>query len=88
MGPTCAPRLWKRYRKGADYPVDGPSGFDELESRVRRIAGTQGLEVGVVETNLRTFFRDWEAFHTGMLTACLRFAMADTGRGAYATKAR
>lgn len=78
-----------RYRhglllKGADYPVDGPSGFDELESRVCRIAGTQGLAVGVVETNLRDIFGDWEALHSGMLVACLRFALADVGRGAYA----
>lgn len=78
-----------RYRyavlvKGADYPVDGPSGFDEVRGRVKEIATLGGLQPAVVETNLRRHFRDWEGLHIGIMVACLQFAKGDRGRGAYA----
>ena len=56
---------------GADYPYQGSAGFDELETRVRRICGIVGLELAIVRTSVREVPCLWEMMHGLNLAMCL-----------------
>lgn len=64
--------------KGFDYPLNNVAGFGELRLRVERIANEIGLQLIVVETNLRDEISHYGLQHTGALSCCLHL-MAGAG---------
>ncbi len=71
--------------KGLDYPLDNTTGFDELRLRVENIANELGLQLIVVETNLKDEISSYGMQLTGALSCCLHLmAGADFESGAYA----
>ena len=71
--------------KGFDYPLDNTTGFADLRRRVEKIANECGLELIVVETDLKKEISNYGLQHTGALACCLHL-MAGAGfkGGAYA----
>lgn len=56
---------------GADYAGASEPGFVDLKARVARIADRLGLELLVVETNLRQQGMNWNMLHSVNLAMCL-----------------
>lgn len=71
--------------RGADYPVNRPSGFDNVASKAARTAETLQVKFNILETNLRDYMSNWELFHTGVLCACLSFFTGGQGNVAWAS---
>ncbi len=71
--------------KGFDYPVDNTTGFNDLRRRVENISDELGLQLIVIETNLRDEIPNYGLQHTGALACCLNLmAGAAFKSGAYA----
>jgi len=56
---------------GADYPNAGAQGFRELRGRVGKIADRIGLQVSIIETDIRKHRLNWDMMHGFVLAACL-----------------
>lgn len=69
---------------GADYETASHPGFVELRERVRKISDTLGLDLRVVETNLRAVGFHWDMLHGFNLAFCLHAQSAHCGFGTFA----
>lgn len=56
---------------GADYPDADAQGFRELRIRVGKIADRLGLQVSIIETDIRKHRLNWDMMHGFVLAACL-----------------
>jgi hypothetical protein len=56
---------------GADYPNAGAQGFRELRGRVGKIADRLGLQVSIIETDIRKHRLNWDMMHGFVLASCL-----------------
>ena len=69
---------------GADYAGAAEPGFIDLKDRVARIADRLGLELLVVETNIRQLKMNWNMLHTVNLAMCLNALQDRAAEGAVA----
>ncbi len=69
---------------GADYARSESAGFRDLRQRVERIAAVTGLELSIVETDVRELGFHWGMFHTLNLAMCLHFVSPAYGFGVIA----
>jgi len=67
---------------GADYPSLTHPGFIDLRTRVERIAGRLGMELIVLETDLRRLGIEWEMTHGMLLASALHRMAAEFEEGA------